>query len=80
MSGAKVTEAHRAKAEELTGHIRSHPLLGEYIAQALADAEQAEREAIIRLLEHATNEDMPIATIVAAIRARGTPTKEKADG
>lgn len=55
---AKVTEAHRAKAAELADYAASSPIafsqpvdVADRIAQALADAEAAERERIIEIFQ-----------------------------
>lgn len=98
---ARVTEAHLWKAADIATRLplSKTPEDGcrreEIIAQALADAEQAEREAIANWHDrqaryYKSNEMYPAYCLnaqvstheesAAAIRARGTTAKEKADG
>lgn len=73
MSGARVTEAHLAKAEAAWGKYAQcvdymhREAAIDSIAQALADAEQDAREGCAQLCENLFEHD----AMAAAIRARG---------
>lgn len=92
MSAKVTTRHHQAVAAALAEFKADWNLLDTFgqaavleqiIAQALADAEQAEREracaAIADYLDIRLSQSLA-DDLMAAIRARGTPAKEKADG